>query len=133
MAPGSSSAYEVTVTRDGGWWMVRIPALSGLTQARRLADAGLMAREWIALTLDVPLGEVDVTVTVDRIGTVEVARRVAAIRDQRARAAQLDLQATAQAAGLARELAGAGVTVRDIGTALGVSFQRAHQLTKSRQ
>jgi hypothetical protein len=52
--------YEVKVTREGKWWMVAIPAIDGLTQARRLSEAELMAKEYIAVTLDVPVESVDV-------------------------------------------------------------------------
>ena len=30
--------YQVDVTRDGKWWMVSIPQLDGLTQARRVGE-----------------------------------------------------------------------------------------------
>jgi len=55
--------YTATAMREGSWWLVSIPDLDGLTQARTLADAELAAREWIAVTLDVPLDTVSVTVT----------------------------------------------------------------------
>jgi len=55
-------SYQVTVRRDGKWWMVAIPELDGLTQAKRLADAELMAREYIASTLDVAIDSVSVDV-----------------------------------------------------------------------
>ncbi len=48
------NAYDVTVTRDGSWWMVEIPALDGLTQARRLSEVTEMSRSYVAVTLDVP-------------------------------------------------------------------------------
>ncbi|MDR6972671.1 hypothetical protein [Leifsonia shinshuensis] len=42
--------YEVSVTRDGGWWMVHIPELGGLTQARSVDEVPLMAAEYVAVT-----------------------------------------------------------------------------------
>jgi hypothetical protein len=111
--------------------MVRIPQLDGLTQARHLREADLMAREWIAATTGAPLEDVAVEVTVDRVDDVPVARRLAAISAERAKAAALDRKATADAAALAAAMAARGVSLRDIGAALGVSFQRAHQLVKA--
>ena len=40
-----SMQYTATVTREGKWWMVRVGGINGLTQARRLSEAELMARE----------------------------------------------------------------------------------------
>ena len=44
--------YKIEIERDGRWWMVHVPELDGLTQARRLSEAELMGREWIAVTTD---------------------------------------------------------------------------------
>jgi hypothetical protein len=126
-----TTEYNVSVTRDGKWWMVSIPLLDGLTQARRLAEADLMAREWIAVTLDVPIEQIAVKVTVERVGDIDVAGRLAAIRHERERAAALEREAIGRAAALAKALADQNISVRDIGVALGVSFQRAHQLVKA--
>jgi predicted RNase H-like HicB family nuclease len=121
--------YEANVTREGRWWMVHIPELDGLTQARRLTEAELMAREYIAVTLDLKVEDVAVDVTVTAVGSITgIEDRLKAIREERARAAELERQASAEAARLARELAAANVPLRDVGTILGVSHQRAHQL-----
>jgi hypothetical protein len=63
--------YDVTLTREGRWWMVHIPALDGLTQARRLSEAELMAREYIAVDTGTSLDEVAVRV----IGEMPDARQ----------------------------------------------------------
>lgn len=120
--------YKATVTREGKWWMVAIPELNGLTQARRLAEAEDMAREWIAATLNVPLSAVAVDVVVGEVADIRVWDAVAEIKSLRGNAAELEARARTQAEDLARRLAAAGIPVRDIGTVLGVSFQRAHQL-----
>ena len=122
--------YEVTVTRDGKWWMVHIPELDGLTQARRLAEGGEMAREYIAATLGVELAEVEVEVHVASVAGIDVGARLKAIEDERARAKELERQASEAAASLAKDLA-REVPLRDVGAVLGVSYQRAHQLVQS--
>src|SRR5262245_61258741 len=54
--------FDVKVTREGKWWMVEIPELDGLTQARRLSEVSQMAAEWIALTADLSLSDVEVNI-----------------------------------------------------------------------
>ena len=126
----STTTYTATAVREGRWWNVEVPEVSGHTQARRLADIKTMARELIAVTLDVPLSAVAVTVTISKVGAVEnVSERAAAIKLARRQAAELEQWQLAQAAQLAHELTDAAVPLRDIGTILDVSFQRVHQLT----
>ncbi|MDP3209495.1 MAG: hypothetical protein Q8M65_10135, partial [Rhodoglobus sp.] len=64
--------YSATVSREGKWWMVRVPAIGGLTQARRFSEAELMARELIAATLGIQLEYVEVRVSVDPIDGEDV-------------------------------------------------------------
>lgn len=127
------TAYEANVVREGKWWMVSIPSIDGLTQARRLSEATKMAREYVAASENIPLESVSVDLQFAPIGGVDdVSDRVAAIIDERTRAAELEKAASRQATELARSLAAADIPVRDIGAILGVSHQRAHQLVSSR-
>ena len=88
-----------------------------------------MARSLIAVTLDTDDAGFDVALTVKSVGHIaDVAAEVNHIAHLRAEAAHHEHEASARAAALARQLAGQGLTVRDIGTLLGVSFQRARQL-----
>lgn len=123
--------YDASVRREGKWWMVRVPAIDGLTQARRLSEAELMARELIAVTLDVPIDEVSVVVTLEPIGELsDIPDRIARIGSGREQALELERQATREAAELAKALAALDVPLRDVGTVLGVSHQRVHQLVR---
>jgi len=125
-----STTYTATAVREGRWWNIQVPEVGGHTQARRLADIETMARELIAVTLDVPLSAVAVAVTITKVGSVEnVSERAAAIKEARRQAAELEQWQLAQASQLAHELTDAAVPLRDIGTILDVSFQRVHQLT----
>lgn len=54
--------YEAEVTRDGRWWMVSVPELGLLTQARAAGEVELMAREVIAVSLGVPVDSAGVEV-----------------------------------------------------------------------
>lgn len=125
------TTYTAIASRGQRFWVVRIPGLGntseGLpTQARSLAEVEAMARELIALYLDVPDDSFHVEVRVEL---------PASAREHQKRAAEYaEAAALAQAAAAAeRRLAASslreqGLTVRDIGAALGVSHQRAQQL-----
>ncbi len=56
---------DVFVTREGGWWMVAVPEVDGLTQVLTLGDAGQAGRELIALETGADLADVAVTVHVE--------------------------------------------------------------------
>ena len=77
------TAYRVEVTREGKWWMVSVPELDGLTQARRLEDASAMAREYIAVTLDIPTSDVEVNVDAIDVDGVNVADAIAQLEAER--------------------------------------------------
>lgn len=123
------TSYDVQVTREGKWWQVAIPELDLLTQARRVGEAELMAREAIAVTLDVPLSQVAVTVHLpDLAGHPDLLSTVTALttRDTEAEAIKRDV--ASQRAAIAKTLARAGVPYRDIGELIGLTYQRAQQL-----
>ncbi|BDZ42159.1 hypothetical protein GCM10025865_14580 [Paraoerskovia sediminicola] len=122
--------YEARVTHEDGWWMIRVDGV-GVTQARRLSEARTMVREFIAVsTDDLEPEDVDVTVEV-MVEAVDILQAVASIRAEREEAARLEADAAARAKALARQLSDAGLSLRDVGAALGVSHQRAHQLVSA--
>ena len=122
------TAYRVEVTREGKWWMVSVPELDGLTQARRLEDASAMAREYIAVTLDIPTSDVELNVAVIDVDGVNVADEIARLEAEKLEAEAARERVAEDTRRLAQTLAGKKVPVRDIGAILGVSHQRAHQL-----
>jgi len=123
--------YTAYVSREGRWWMIHVDGIDGLTQARRLVEAERMAREFIAVSLGLPLAEVEVRTVIEEIDSVPVAVEAARIADERAEAARLEQDALKRSTELARRLAAANIPVRDIGEILGVSYQRAHQLANA--
>jgi hypothetical protein len=125
---GVAMKYDVEVTREGRWWMISIPALDGLTQARRLDEVEDMARSYISVDTDAPpstveLGKVSIWVGTDEVNTAH--DEIAALRAE-ARAAEE--RAAERAREVANRLAAADVPVRDIAAVLGVSHQRVSQL-----
>jgi hypothetical protein len=119
--------YLVEVTREGRWWLISVPEIDGVTQARRLADVEKMARDLIAITLDLRLSEVAVDVTLN-IDDIDVQSTIKAIHKEKEDAAFLEEDAAAKTKTLVKELVAHNVPLRDIGAMLGLSFQRVHQL-----
>lgn len=55
--------YRVVAARERPWWLITVPELNGIaTQAVRWGDVEPMARDLIAIRLDVDIDEVSVTV-----------------------------------------------------------------------
>lgn len=126
-----STVYRVELRREGKWWMVAIPELNGLTQARKLAEAPDMATEYITLATDADPDTFAVEITRIRVEDIDVTEDLAGIRAARMEAAALDREASVRAAALAKRLSAASVPVREIGAAMQISFQRAAQLVHS--
>lgn len=136
--------YTAQVSRDGRWWMIRLPQLDdyrdpttgahwpgeAVTQARRLADVQREAIDYAATVTGVATREVTVTVAVvgDLGALFTEAAHAAGMKEE---AARLERDAVASSARVAQGLAAAGVTVRDIGEVLGVTYQRAAQLAQT--
>jgi len=123
-------SYTVLAERDeAGWWAVRIAELPGvLTQARRLDQVEAFAREAIDLAMSVGHARKDkYDVHIDA-HVPELDDDLASVRAVRADAERLQAEAAERTRVIARRLADRGLTVRDIGAALGVSHQRAAQL-----
>lgn len=126
--------YKVEVVRDGRWWMVHIPEIDGVTQARRLGEAGAMAREYIALHVGVPIARVEVEIASVRIEQPqfrELLSESSAVKDLRVKAREAERKATDATREYAHWLTTHGVPVRDIAALLDISPQRVSQLANS--
>lgn len=53
--------YDVTAERDGEFWFIRIPEINGATQALSRDEIPAMARDYIAITLDIPSDSFGIT------------------------------------------------------------------------
>ena len=120
------TTYTVTAERSGRWWALQCTEVPGaLSQVARLDQADQI-KEAIAFIAGVPEDSVDIDLVVK---LPDAARQhldqARALREQ-AQAANTRSAEEARAA--AKALHSAGFTTRDIGSVMGVSFQRAHQL-----
>jgi hypothetical protein len=123
--------YEVTVERDGRWWMVAIPELDGLTQARRLDEVEQMAREYIAVTTDAPLSRVAVEVSGIAAEGQDLLQAKILVDGLRRRAKDLEALVGELTREVASALTDASVPVRDVSSVLGISHQRVSQLAQA--
>ena len=120
--------YRVRARRSGSWWAIDVADVPGAySQSRRLDQVEALARDAIALIRDVDPQSFDVQVEPVLEPSLEhLLRNVRYHRSVADEAAEL---ATAGSAEAARRLTEHHYTVRDIGSLLGLSFQRAAQLT----
>lgn len=126
MATRNAERYEVTVRRDGRFWYIEIPAVDGATQARNLGEVDEMARDYISSLTDIPQERIEVAVTIELPADVQAHLAAAsALREEEAHARA---RAAEESRAAARALKAQGLTVREVGAALGVSHQRAQQL-----
>jgi predicted RNase H-like HicB family nuclease len=115
--------YTAVCRRSGDWWAISVPEIKGLhTQVRRLDQAEDMARDAIALMLDVARDTFDVEVSPELPARVEDA--LAARREAR----EAEERADAATGAAAHQLLEDGYTVRDAGRMLGLSPQRISQI-----
>lgn len=120
--------YTVEVFRDSDLWVIEIPELDVVGQARTLAAAGDTARSLIALWLDVDPAVVAVTMDYARIDPDAVALAAKA-RDEQQEAEALTRHAAASWRDAARRLVrDDGLSLRDAAAVLGVTYGRVQQL-----
>lgn len=123
--------HRVEVVRSGRWWAITVPDLGGVfSQARRLDQVHAMAREAIALMLNIDeadVGELDIDVEPPpRVVDLLDALRRSEVQAEDARKTLADTQRR-----VAEELRAEGLPLRDVGELLGVTHQRVSQILAS--
>ena len=125
--------YTVTAERGSGprppWVFQCIEHPGAISESKRLDQAEMLMREAIAWVAGVPEDEVEIDLRTKVDDSVDALLQRA--RDHRQHAEDLASQATGEFRKAVQEMASEGMTVRDIGTVIGVSYQRAHQLVNS--
>lgn len=122
--------YTVTAQRSGGWWAISIPEVPGAHgQVKRLDQVEDVARDLIALMLDVPEDSFDIALDPSVGDSVQQALDAAErARIEYEESERLYQETRTQAVSALRH---GGYSVHDVGTLLHVSFQRASQLLRS--
>lgn len=120
--------YTVKASRDGKFWFLHVQEIEGFTQARSLSEIDEMARDLVHIMTDEAKEDIELTIE------IELPEEVTAARAEEERLRKLAKESNTRAAEKAREAARLlrqeGLTVRDLGEVLGVSYQRAQQLSK---
>ena len=119
------ATYTVVAKRWRHGWELHIEGL-GVTQSRNLAEAEAMARDYIALDLDVPQDSFDVRVMPEvGDGLDELIKRT---RGEIADAASAQSRAAESSRALVQKLKLLGLSGKDTALVLGVTPQRVSQL-----
>lgn len=123
--------YEARARREGRWWIITVPELDAVTQARSVREIDDMAHGLVEALLDLDEGEAVVHVTVELPSSVASAWHEATELQERAerdsrRAAELRRDVVATLLGVEH------LTQAETGSLLGLSYQRVQQLAGSR-
>jgi hypothetical protein len=118
--------WEVTAIPDGKYWSLDVKGFDQPTQARSVKEIDEMVRDFISCLTDISADQVKYELTFQLPESVnEALKEAQRLREIADRARKDSAMASTRAAKILR---GQGLRVRDIGAALGISFQRAQQL-----
>ncbi|GAA3339042.1 hypothetical protein GCM10017714_12890 [Curtobacterium pusillum] len=123
-----TTRYRARAHREGRWWTIDVPEARAVTQARRVSDVEWMARECVALTLDIP--ETEITVDVEFVLPDDARAEWEASRALAEHARQDAAEAARLARNVVARMRAEGYTYAEMASVLGLSAQRIHQLAK---
>ncbi|MGH3546489.1 MAG: hypothetical protein ACRDPW_11290 [Mycobacteriales bacterium] len=119
--------YRVVAERDGNWWGLEVPEIPGtFSQARRLDQVEVTIRDAISLMLEVPEDSFGVEIDV-QLPTDELAE-LRALKAAQAKAVAAQAESSERARTMVARMRAEGLTIRDIGQVVGLSYQRVSQL-----
>lgn len=122
---GAPRLFAVLVEREEGRWHIRVPDVNGYAQVRTLRGAPAVARDLIAHVTGQPANSFGLKL--EWVLPTEVQAHLEAAQRLRREEKRANTAAANEVRIAAKGMAAAGMSVRDIGTVLGVSHQRAHQ------
>jgi hypothetical protein len=121
--------YHADVSRDGKFWLIRIPEIGRSTQAVRYKDVAVMASELIEIMTGLGADDYDLQLNVRLPSSVQDHRaRTEVLREE---ARRKTAEAAAESRAAVQELISLGLSQREAGEVLGLSFQRVNQLVNS--
>jgi len=120
------TTYRVIATQEERFWLLSVPELDVVTQARTLDRAEATVRDLIAVWLDVPADSFAVEVE-PRLND-EWTKLLRETRDARTTADKASARASELLRTSVTTLHDAGLSAREVGSLLGISYQRVQQL-----
>ncbi|WP_130342525.1 HicB family toxin-antitoxin system [Herbihabitans rhizosphaerae] len=121
--------YHAEVTRDGKFWLIRVREINRSTQALRYKDVEAMASDLVEIMEGLRGDEYNLHLEVQLPSSVTDHQARAEVLREEAQRKQAEAAAESRAA--VHELLALGLSQREAGELLGVSFQRVSQLAKS--
>lgn len=123
-----SHTFTVTAERGkGNWWVTECAEVGAVSQVRRLDQAADDIREAIAYLADLDESDVDIRIAPILPSDYQAHRDAAQRSSEEAAAAKR--RAAEESRQAVAALRATGLSVRDVGTIMGISYQRAAQLT----
>jgi len=116
----------VIATHEERFWLLSVPELDVVTQARTLDRAEATVRDLIAVWLDVPADSFAVEVE-PRLDD-EWTKLLRETKDARATADKASARASELLRTSVTTLHDAGLSAREVGSLVGISYQRVQQL-----
>jgi hypothetical protein len=121
------TAFTVTAERGTRWWVLQCVEYPGaISEVARLDQAEASIREAIAFVAGVP--EDSFEVHVQPVLPDSIREHIATAERLREESREANRGAAEEVRAAARALQAQGLSLRDVGTVLEVSYQRAHQL-----
>lgn len=122
-------SYTVTYERDeNGLWVAEIASVPGcFTQGRTIEQARERIREALGLFIGDRASTVDLRDDVKL--PARLLKRLEAAKEARSRAETEAREAAEKSRAIALALTSEGLSLRDVGTLLGITRQGAHKLT----
>jgi hypothetical protein len=120
--------FRAEVSLDGRFWLIRIPELGRSTQALRYKDVPAMANDLVEIMTG--LGADDYNLHIEVRLPADVQNRLARAEVLREEAKRKNSEAASESRAAVRELLAKGLSQREAGELLGMSFQRINQLVK---
>jgi DNA-directed RNA polymerase specialized sigma subunit len=121
--------FAATAKREGRWWIITVPELDAVTQARNVREIDDMAIGLISALLDLEEEAIRVSVA------LELPQAVAAEWDEATKLHERALADEKRAAALRRQvvrelITTSGLSQKDAAQVLGLSSQRVQQLAQ---